>query len=96
MVLHELFDVILDRKLNPYEGSYTCSLFTKGLPFIAQKVGEESAEVIVAALAQEKECLVDEIADLTYHILVLMAAKDILPEDVSNSLKKRREAKKNP
>ena len=89
MLFEELYAVILDRKLNPRDGSYTCSLFAKGLPFIAQKVGEESAEVIVAALAQEKKCLVDEIADLTYHVLVLMAAKDITPEDVSDTLKKR-------
>jgi len=90
MVFEELYAVILDRKLNPCEGSYTCSLFTKGLPFIAQKVGEESAEVIVAALAQEKERLVDEIADLAYHLLVLMAVKDITLEDVSNILQERR------
>lgn len=90
MALNELYLTILDRKEHPSEGSYTSSLFTKGLPRMAQKVGEEGTEVVVAALAQENARLVEEIADLTYHVLVLMAAKGITPEDVTSELAKRK------
>jgi phosphoribosyl-ATP pyrophosphohydrolase len=90
MAINELYQTILSRKNNPSEGSYTASLFTQGLPRIAQKVGEEGTEVVVAALAQENDRLVEEIADLTYHVLVLMAAKGIDPQDVANELEKRR------
>lgn len=90
MALNELYSTILDRKENPSEGSYTSSLFTKGLPRIAQKVGEEGTEVVVAALAQENARLVEEIADLAYHVLVLMVAKGIKPEDVAAELEKRK------
>jgi phosphoribosyl-ATP pyrophosphohydrolase len=88
-MLQELFAIIQDRKANPKPGSYTNSLFDAGLPRIAQKVGEEGTEVVVAALSQEKERLVEEIADLTYHVLVLMAAKDVTPSDVAGELEKR-------
>jgi len=90
MAINELYQTILSRKNNPSEGSYTSSLFTQGLPRMAQKVGEEGTEVVVAALAQENDRLVEEIADLTYHVLVLMAAKGIAPQDVANELEKRR------
>jgi phosphoribosyl-ATP pyrophosphohydrolase len=90
MALNELYKTILDRKENPSEGSYTSSLFKKGLPRMAQKVGEEGTEVVVAALAQENERLVEEIADLTYHVLVLMVAKGISPDDVVAELAKRK------
>ena len=90
MAINELFQTILSRKNNPSEGSYTSSLFTQGLPRMAQKVGEEGTEVVVAALAQENDRLVEEIADLTYHVLVLMAAKGIAPQDVAKELEKRR------
>jgi len=89
MKISELYNIILDRKANPKSGSYTNSLFDKGLPRIAQKVGEEGTEVVVAALSQENERLVEEIADLTYHVLVLMAAKGIAPADVTGELEKR-------
>ena len=89
MEISELYNIILDRKANPKPGSYTNSLFDKGLPRIAQKVGEEGTEVVVAALSQEDERLVEEIADLTYHVLVLMAAKGITPGDVAGELEKR-------
>jgi len=90
MAINELYQTILSRKNNPSEGSYTSSLFTQGLPRMAQKVGEEGTEVVVAALAQENDRLVEEIADLTYHVLVLMAAKGIDPLDVAKELEKRR------
>jgi phosphoribosyl-ATP pyrophosphohydrolase len=89
MTLNELYTIILDRKENPTEKSYTSSLFRDGLPRMAQKVGEEGTEVVVAALAQENARLVEEIADLTFHTLVLMAAKGLTPADVLAELEKR-------
>jgi phosphoribosyl-ATP pyrophosphohydrolase len=89
MTLNDLYLLILDRKNNPRTGSYTNSLFDEGLPRMAQKVGEEGTEVVVAALAQENNRLVEEIADLTYHTLVLMAAKGLTPADVLGELEKR-------
>lgn len=89
MDITELYNIILDRKKNPKSGSYTNSLFDAGLPRITQKVGEEATEVVVAALSQENERLVEEIADLTYHVLVLMVAREISPEDVAGELEKR-------
>ncbi len=89
MTLNSLYQTILDRKTNPKPGSYTNSLFDSGLPRMAQKVGEEGTEVVVAALAQENARLVEEIADLTYHVLVLMAAKDVRPAEVLAELERR-------
>lgn len=89
MEITELYNIILDRKKNPKPGSYTNSLLDAGLPRITQKVGEEGTEVVVAALSQENERLVEEIADLTYHMLVLMAAKGITPVEVAGELEKR-------
>jgi phosphoribosyl-ATP pyrophosphohydrolase len=90
MTINELYAIILDRQENPSEKSYTSSLFAQGLPRIAQKVGEEGTEVVVAALAQDNARLVEEIADLTYHVLVLMVAKGISPQDVMEELKRRK------
>jgi phosphoribosyl-ATP pyrophosphohydrolase len=89
MTLDDLYQLILDRKTNPKSGSYTNSLFDFGLPRIAQKVGEEGTEVVVAALAQENARLVEEIADLTYHTLVLMVVKGLKPDDILAELEKR-------
>ena len=89
MTVQWLFDVIEDRKNNPTEKSYTSSLFNEGLPRIAQKVGEEGTEVVVAALAQEDQRLIEEVADLTYHALVLLSARGITPTQVLAELEKR-------
>ncbi len=89
MDIQWLFDVIEDRKKNPSEKSYTTSLFNDGLPKIAQKVGEEGTEVVVAALAQEDQRLIEEVADLTYHTLVLLSARGLGPADVLAELEKR-------
>jgi len=89
MGIQWLFDVIEDRKKNPNENSYTSILFTEGLPRIAQKVGEEGTEVVVAALAQDDERLIEEVADLTYHTLVLLSARGIDPAQVFAELEKR-------
>jgi phosphoribosyl-ATP pyrophosphohydrolase/phosphoribosyl-AMP cyclohydrolase len=87
--LYKLETVIADRKQNPAEGSYTSSLFREGLSKISQKVGEESAETIVAALGQSDERLVAEAADLMYHTLVLLAARGLSLADVEAELEKR-------
>ena len=89
MSIQWLFDVIEDRKNNPTEKSYTTSLFNEGLPKIAQKVGEEGSEVVVAALAQEDQRLIEEVADLTYHTLVLLSARGLTPAAVLAELEKR-------
>ncbi len=89
MSIQWLFDVIEERKKNPTEKSYTTSLFNEGLPKIAQKVGEEGTEVVVAALAQEDQRLIEEVADLTYHTLVLLAARGLTPAHIMTELEKR-------
>ena len=89
MSLQWLFDVIEDRKVNPSAGSYTASLFRDGFPKIAQKIGEEGAEVVVAALVQSDERLIEEVADLTYHTLVLLSARGITPSQILAELEKR-------
>jgi len=89
MSIQWLFDVIEDRKQNPSQSSYTASLLAKGLPKIAQKVGEEGTEVVVAALAQDDQRLIEEIADLTYHTLVLLSARGLTPAQVVSELEKR-------
>lgn len=89
MSIQWLFDVIEERKKNPSEKSYTTSLFNEGLPKIAQKVGEEGAEVVVAALTQDDQRLIEEVADLIYHTLVLLAARGLTPAHVITELQKR-------
>ena len=89
MSIQWLFDVIESRRQNPSEKSYTASLFAEGLPKIAQKVGEEGTEVVVAALAQDDQRLIEEVADLTYHTLVLLVARGLKLQDVLAELEKR-------
>jgi len=90
-VLNNLFNIIEDRKDKLIEGSYTGYLFEKGLDKILKKVGEESSEVIIAAKNEDKEELIKEICDLTYHIMVLMAEKQIKLDGIEKELEKRRE-----
>ncbi len=87
--LSQLYTILQDRQSHPQPGSYTARLLAEGLPRIAQKVGEEAAEVIVAALAQDEQRLTEEIADLAYHVLVLMLARGLTPEDVAAELEQR-------
>jgi phosphoribosyl-ATP pyrophosphohydrolase len=89
-VLHELFDTILDRQTNPRPGSYTAKLLNAGEDKILKKVGEEAMEVILAAKGQGNERLVSEIADLLYHLLVLLAARGLSLADVEAELVRRR------
>jgi phosphoribosyl-ATP pyrophosphohydrolase/phosphoribosyl-AMP cyclohydrolase len=88
-VLAHLEAVIQDRKVNPRAGSYTCRLFDGGLPHLLKKVGEEAVEVIVAAQSEGQERMVSELADLTYHTLVLLAACDLSWADVEAELARR-------
>lgn len=81
-ILEDMYQVILDRKEHPMEGSYTCYLFEKGLDKILKKVGEESAETIIAAKNNVPADTVGEINDLFYHVLVMMAELQIPLEDV--------------
>lgn len=87
-MIKAVFDEILERKTNPKEGSYTNYLFDKGLDKILKKVGEESTEVIIAA-KNDKQELIMETSDLVYHMLVLLAEKEITLEEVSEELSKR-------
>lgn len=88
-MLAELEQIIADRKCNPQPDSYTNKLFEKGVNKIAQKVGEEATEVIVAALGQGREEQIGELSDLFYHTLVLMAQLDIRLDDVRAELARR-------
>ena len=87
--LEGLYDLLQDRKATLPDGSYTTYLFQKGLDKILKKVGEESTEVIIAGKAEDKAETIYEIADLTYHVLVLMAQMGISVEDVKKELASR-------
>lgn len=88
-IIERLYKIITDRKENPKENSYTNYLFDKGLDKILKKVGEESAEVIIAAKNTDKDELIYETSDLLYHLLVLLKEKDVKPNEVFAELAKR-------
>ncbi len=88
-IFEDVYDVIIDRKENPKEGSYTNYLFDKGIDKILKKVGEEAAEIIIAAKNPNPEESVYEISDFLYHLMVLMAERDITWEDVVRELAQR-------
>ncbi len=90
LFLKELEKVIQDRKENPTEQSYTASLFEKGLKKIGQKLGEEAIELIIEAIDNKNDLFLEEAADLLYHYLVLLSAKDISLNDVVEVLNNRR------
>lgn len=87
--LESLYSLLLQRKRDLPEGSYTTYLFQKGLDKILKKVGEESTEVIIAGKAEDKAETIYEIADLAYHVLVLMAQMGITVEDIRDELSSR-------
>jgi phosphoribosyl-ATP pyrophosphohydrolase len=89
-MIEELFATIKERQQSSPEGSYTASLFDKGEDEILKKVGEESVEVILAAKSQGNERLIQEISDLTYHLLVLLASRGLNPSDIATELEKRK------
>ena len=84
-----LYEMLVGRKQNPKEGSYTSYLFEKGLDKILKKVGEESTEVIIAAKSNDRAETVYEIADLAYHVLTLMVEANLTPDDIRHELSSR-------
>jgi len=87
--LNHLRDIIEDRKKNPSDKSYTTSLFKEGINKVAQKVGEEAVEVVIEAKDDNAELFLNESADLLFHYLILLKAKEFSLEDVVDVLKKR-------
>ncbi len=87
--LEALYGLIKDRQQNPKEGSYTNYLFEKGNEKILKKVGEECTEVVIAAMKNDTQETIFEVADLAYHILVLMASSGITPAEVGAELAAR-------
>jgi phosphoribosyl-ATP pyrophosphohydrolase len=89
-ILDEVYDVIVDRKANPKEGSYTNYLFDKGVDKICKKIGEEAAEVIIAAKNQKGEEIRYEVSDLLYHVMVLMVQQGVTWDQIFTELENRR------
>lgn len=88
-VLSEVYQVILDRKEHPKEGSYTNYLFEKGIDKILKKVGEEATEIVIAAKNPDPEEIKYEISDFLYHVMVLMAVKGVTWEEIMQELSNR-------
>jgi phosphoribosyl-ATP pyrophosphohydrolase len=88
-ILAFVFATIEDRKANPKAGSYTNRLLDAGEDEIVKKIGEEAVEVILATKGQGDERVVSELADLAYHCLVLLALRDLSPDDVAAELERR-------
>ena len=86
----ELFQLLQDRQAHPRPGSYTNELLDNGEDEIMKKIGEEAIEVILAAKGQGDERLLEETADLIYHLLVLLVARNLTWQDVLNELDSRR------
>ena len=88
-ILQAVYEVILDRKANPGDASYTSSLMRGGIDKILKKVGEEATEVIIAAKGGVPEEIIYETTDLIFHLLVLLGHQNIPPEAVYNELRRR-------
>ena len=88
-MLYKLTDLIADRKTNPVDGSYTNRLLAEGEDAILRKVGEEAVEVILAAKSQGDQRLIEEASDLIYHLLVLLASRDLSLADIETELTRR-------
>lgn len=88
-MLHKLYRIVKDRKENPKDGSYTNQLLEDGYQRIAQKVGEEAIEVIIAAGKQGRQRVIEESADLLYHFLVLLVDQEIDLQEVEAELENR-------
>lgn len=84
-----LEQIIHQRKTDAPDGSYTATLFAAGIPKMAQKVGEEAVETIIEALGDDRKLFLNETADLFYHLLVLMAAKDVTIHEIETVLQER-------
>jgi len=88
-IIQSVYKVILERKANPSENSYTASLMAKGIDKILKKVGEEAAELIIAGKGGERQEIVHETADLIFHTLVLLAFHGIDTEEIYAELRRR-------
>jgi phosphoribosyl-ATP pyrophosphohydrolase/phosphoribosyl-AMP cyclohydrolase len=93
MFIQQLTEIISNRKNNPTEASYTASLFKKGINKIAQKVGEEAVELVIEAKDNTKDLFLGEAADLLFHYLILLEAKEISLDEVLDVLIKRHQSK---
>jgi phosphoribosyl-ATP pyrophosphohydrolase/phosphoribosyl-AMP cyclohydrolase len=89
-ILQQIFEVITDRKVNPNADSYVSGLFAKGQDQILKKIGEETAELVVASKNGRPAEIVHELADLWFHTLVLLAYHGIAPREAAQELRKRR------
>ena len=87
--LHDLFDVIKNRKNELPDKSYTTELFKSGTDRIIQKVGEEAVETVIAAKNRDKNEIINEVSDLIYHLFVMLAEQEIEFGEIVNNLKKR-------
>ena len=92
--LETLYEIILDRKLNPKVDSYTNKLLIEGKERIIKKIGEEIVEVILAGIRGEKDEVIYEVSDLLYHILVLLVFLGIPPQDIYRELERRHRSDK--
>ena len=92
MILDELYEVLMDRKLNPKDGSYTSRLIyhEKGINAILEKIGEECTELILAVKDGKKDDIIYEAADLIYHMMALFVKLDIRLEEIWKELERRR------
>ena len=89
MTIDELYKIIQDRKLKMPKDSYVASLFKEGRDRIIQKIGEEATEVIIAVKNKNKQRIICEVADLWFHILVMLASFNITPDEITKELDNR-------
>ena len=89
MILDDIYRVILERKNNPSQDSYVSTLLSKGKDEILKKIGEESVEVIIASKAHDRDRIINELADLWFHCMVLMAEEGVNHSDVFKELENR-------
>lgn len=89
MKINKLLEIIKDRKLEMPKDSYVVSLFRLGKDRIIQKIGEEATEVIIAAKNKNKKRIISEVADLLFHLLILLASFDITLSDIEKELESR-------
>ena len=92
-MLDQLFEIIEDRKANPQPDSYTAKLLAAGEDEIVKKIGEEAVEVILAVKGQGDQRVIEEIADLYYHTLVLLSARGLSLADVEAELRERHQGR---
>ncbi|MDD5284563.1 MAG: phosphoribosyl-ATP diphosphatase [Desulfuromonadaceae bacterium] len=88
-ILQTVYQVILDRKANPGENSYTSSLIQKGIDKILKKIGEEATEVVIASKGGKHDEIVYETADLIFHLLIMLGYHSIPPAEVYDELRRR-------